>query len=133
MNIHDLTALTGETARQVRYLIAEGLMPPPDGGRANADYGEAHVAAIRAFQRLRALGFRPAAIRLLREGRGAPISIPLAPGVALSLDPALLAGTAGPPPDPQALAARITALLADLIADTLTETTSHAPAASPDE
>lgn len=124
VNIHDLTALTGETARQVRYLIAEGLMPPPDGGRANADYGEAHVAAIRTFQRLRALGFRPAAIRLLREGRGAPISIPVAPGLALSLDPALLAGGAGPRPDPQALVARIASLLTDI----LTETSPHAPA-----
>ena len=132
MNIHDLTALTGETARQVRYLIAEGLMPPPAGGRANADYGAAHVAAIRAFQRLRALGFRPAAIRLLREGRGAPISIPLAPGLALSLDPALLAGAAGPSPDPRALAARIANLLGDLLADTLTETTPDVPAAPAD-
>jgi MerR family transcriptional regulator, copper efflux regulator len=124
LNIHDLTTLTGETARQIRYLIAEGLMPPPAGGRANADYGDVHVAAIRTFQRLRSLGFRPAAIRLLREGRGAPISIPLAPGLALSLDPALLAGAAGPPPDPQALAAQIAHLLADI----LTETTPHAPA-----
>ena len=128
MNMHDLTALTGETARQVRYLIAEGLMPPPDGGRANADYGEVHVAAIRAYQRLRALGFRPAAIRLLREGRGGPLSIPLAPGLALSLDPAVLAGAAGAPPDPQALAARI----AEILADILTETTSHATAAPAD-
>ena len=128
MNIHDLTALTGETARQVRYLIAEGLMPPPDGGRANADYGEAHVAAIRAYQRLRALGFRPAAIRLLREGRGGPLTIPLAPGLALSLDPALLAGAAGPPPDVQALAARI----AELLADILMETSQHATATPAD-
>ncbi|MFC7477067.1 helix-turn-helix domain-containing protein [Dankookia sp. GCM10030260] len=128
MNIHDLTALTGETARQIRYLIAEGLMPPPTGGRATADYGEPHLAAIRAFQRLRALGFRPAAIRLLREGRGAPVSIPLGPGLALSLDPALLAGSLGPPPDPGALAARIT----DLLADLLTETTPDVPAAAAD-
>jgi MerR family transcriptional regulator, copper efflux regulator len=124
VNIHELTALTGETARQVRYLIAEGLMPPPAGGRANADYGDAHVAAIRAFQRLRALGFRPAAIRLLREGRGAPVSIPLAPGLAISLDPALLAGGAGPRPDRRALAARID----DILDDILTETSHHAPA-----
>lgn len=124
MNIHELTALTGETARQVRYLIAEGLMPPPAGGRAHAAYGPAHVAAIRAYQRLRALGFRPAAIRLLRQGRGVPVSIPLVPGLSLSLDPRLLAaGT--PPPDPQALAARIAALLADILQETTANAHAH--------
>lgn len=126
MNIHELVALTGETPRQVRYLVAEGLMPPPDGGRANASYGDAHVAAIRAYQRLRALGFRPAAIRLLRQGRGGPVTIAVAPGLTLGIDPTLLAGTAGTPgPDPQALAGRI----AELLADILTETTPHDPAA----
>ena len=126
MNIHDLVELTGESPRQIRYLVAEGLMPPPDGGRATASYGEPHWAAIRAYQRLRALGFRPAAIRLLRQGSGGPVTVAIAPGLSLSIDPSLLAGTAdAPPPDPQALAARIATLLADI----LTETAHHDPAA----
>lgn len=126
MNIHELVALTGETPRQIRYLVAEGLMPAPDGGRANAAYGEAHVAAIRGYQRLRALGFRPAAIRLLRQGRGAPITIDIAPGLTLGIDPSLLAGAADAPrPDPQVLARRIAELLADILA----ETTQHDAAA----
>ena len=45
MNIHELTELTEETPRQIRYLVAEGLMPAPDGGRSNASYGDVHVAA----------------------------------------------------------------------------------------
>ncbi|MBV1800502.1 helix-turn-helix domain-containing protein [Siccirubricoccus sp. G192] len=127
MNIHELTALTGETPRQVRYLVAEGLMPPPEGGRANASYGAAHLAAIRAYQRLRALGFKPAAIRLIREGRGGPITLPIVPGLALSIDPALLAGV-GPRTDSRALAERV----AELLADILTETSQHGPDAVPD-
>ena len=65
MNIRKLTALTDIPERQVRYLIAEGFMPPPRGGRSNAEYGDDHVAAIRRYTRLRELGFPPAAIKLL--------------------------------------------------------------------
>ena len=123
MNIHELTALTGETPRQVRYLIAEGLMPPPEGGRSNAYYGEAHVAAIRHYQRLRALGFKPAAIRLLRKGRGGPVTLPVTPGLVLSIDPALFPGCGEGQLDPCAIARRIT----DLVIDILRETSKHGP------
>ena len=47
MHIRDLTARTGTTERQVRYLIAEGFVPSPSGGRANADYGDDHVRRSR--------------------------------------------------------------------------------------
>src|SRR5262245_31128009 len=89
MNIRDLMALTGIAERQIRYLIAEGIMPPPRGGRSNADYGEDHVAVIRRYTRLRELGFPPAAIKLLLESRqGAPF--PVAPGITLVIDPDVL-------------------------------------------
>jgi MerR family transcriptional regulator, copper efflux regulator len=85
----ELTDLTGIAERQVRYLIAEGFIPPPRGGRANADYGEDHVAAIHRYSRLRELGFPPAAIKVLLQAReGAPI--PVAPGVTLVVDPDLI-------------------------------------------
>lgn len=91
MNIRELTARTGIAERQVRYLIAEGFVPPPRGGRANADYGEDHVAAIQRYGRLRDLGFPPAAIKLLLGAReGAPFHV--APGVTLVVDPQLLGG-----------------------------------------
>jgi MerR family transcriptional regulator, copper efflux regulator len=89
MRMNELIHLTGIAERQVRYLIAEGFIPPPRGGRANADYGEDHVAAIRRYARLRDLGFPPAAIKLLLHAReGAPI--PVAPGITLVVDPALI-------------------------------------------
>jgi DNA-binding transcriptional MerR regulator len=97
MNIRELTAQSGVAERQVRYLIAEGFIPPPRGGRANADYGDDHVAAIERYARLRDLGFPPAAIKLLLQAReGAPF--PVSPGVTLVIDPKLLAaGTAVEP------------------------------------
>src|ERR1700757_5268736 len=91
MNMKELIARTGIAERQVRYLIAEGFLPPPRGGRSNADYGEDHVAGIRRYMRLRELGFPPAAIKVLLEAReGAPFVV--APGVTLVIDAMLLGG-----------------------------------------
>ena len=110
MNIRELTATTGIPERQVRYLIAEGFMPPPSGGRSNADYGDDHVDAIRRYTRLRELGFPPAAIKVLLEAReGAPF--PVAPGVTLVIDPTLL----GSGRDPGPIFNRITKILSDLL------------------
>ncbi len=117
MKIGELAALTGVAERQVRYLIAEGFIPAPRGGRANADYGEAHVAAIGRYSRLRDLGFPPAAIKLLLEAsEGAPFAV--APGITLVVDPDLLGSgiDAGP------LIERIATLLSDLM-----RTRSHEP------
>ena len=109
MHIRELTAHTGVAERQVRYLIAEGFIPPPRGGRANADYGEDHIAAIDRYARLRDLGFPPAAIKLLLQAReGAPF--PVAPGITLVVDPKLLAS--GTPVQP--IIESIQSLLADL-------------------
>jgi MerR family copper efflux transcriptional regulator len=97
LHIRDFTQRTGIPERQVRYLVAEGFMDPPRGGRANADYGEDHVASVQRYLRLRELGFPPAAIKLLLQSRdGAPF--PLAPGVTLVVDPQLLASGAAVEP-----------------------------------
>jgi MerR family transcriptional regulator, copper efflux regulator len=114
MNIHKLTALTRTPERQIRYLIAEGFMPPPRGGRSNAEYANDHVTAIRRYTRLRELGFPPAAIKLLLEGRqGVPF--PVAPGITLVIDPDLLGSGADTGP----LVDRIRTLLEkQLIKDT---------------
>jgi MerR family copper efflux transcriptional regulator len=109
MHIRELTARAGIAERQVRYLIAEGFIPPPRGGRANADYGEDHVAAIDKYTRLRDLGFPPAAVKLLLQAReGAPFLV--APGITLVVDPKLLAS--GTPVQP--IIESIQSLLADL-------------------
>jgi MerR family transcriptional regulator, copper efflux regulator len=113
MNMRELTRLTRVTERQVRYLIAEGFIPPPRGGRATADYGDDHVAAIRRYDRLRELGFPPAAIKLLLQAReGAPFVV--APGITLVVDPNLLGSGTRPGP----LLERIAKLLTELLKDT---------------
>ncbi|HLY56992.1 MAG TPA: helix-turn-helix domain-containing protein [Stellaceae bacterium] len=87
MNIHALIdRVPGLTPRHVRFLIAEGFVPPPRGGRATASYGEDHVAAILRYQRLREAGLPPAAIRVVMASDGG-VPLPVAPGVALLLNP----------------------------------------------
>jgi MerR family copper efflux transcriptional regulator len=113
VKIRELTDLTGIPERQVRYLIAEGFIPPPRGGRANADYGEDHLTAIRRYIKLRELGFPPAAIKLLLQAReGAPFAV--APGITLVVDPSLIGSGVQTAP----LAERIIEILTDLLKDT---------------
>ena len=120
MNIRELVTSTGIAERQIRYLIAEGFMPSPRGGRANADYGEDHVAAIHRYTRLRDLGFPPAAIKLLLDGgQGAPF--PVAPGVTLVVDPHLL----GSGTDSGPLVERIAKLLKELLKESTDAHDAH--------
>lgn len=93
MRLKDLTKRTGMAERQIRYLISEGFVPAPRGGRAHADYGEDHVEAVTRYARLKELGFPPAAIRLLL-GATAGIPFPIAKGITLVIDPFRLASGA---------------------------------------
>ena len=109
MNFHELIEKVDVAPRQVRYMIAQGFVPPPKGGRAHASYSEEHVAAIRRYLRLRELGFTPASIRVLQQARkGAPF--PVAPGITLVVDPELIAS--GEPVEPLLL--RLRALLREI-------------------
>ena len=97
MRLRELIDRTGVAERQIRYLISEAFIPGPSGGRANADYDEAHVAGIRRYMRLRELGFPPAAIKLLLEAReGTPF--PIVPGITLLVSPDMMAS--GAPVEP---------------------------------
>lgn len=90
MRIRELIQKTNTTERQVRYLISEGFMPGPVGGRANAEYDDNHVRIIQRYSRLRELGFPPAAIKLLLNARdGTPF--PIDDGITLLVSPDLLA------------------------------------------
>ena len=110
MNIRELKTLTGIAERQVRYLIAQGFIPPPQGGRSNADYGDHHVAAIDRYMRLRELGFPPAAIKLLLQGgQGAPFTV--APGITVVISPDLLGKVADVAPLLESVAKLLTDLL----------------------
>jgi DNA-binding transcriptional MerR regulator len=93
LRLKDLIERTGTAERQIRYLISEGFVPPPRGGRANADYGEDHIEAVTRYARLKELGFSPAAIRLLL-GATAGTPFPIAKGITLVIDPSQLASGA---------------------------------------
>lgn len=119
LKFDDLVRTTGTTPRQIRYLISQGFVPPPTGGRTYAAYSGAHVAAIRRYDRLRSLGFPPAAIRLLlgaREG----IPVPIVAGLTLVIDPDLI-GSGGD-------VAAVAALGAQKIEQLLSEAAPDEPA-----
>jgi MerR family copper efflux transcriptional regulator len=79
------------TARFVRYLIAEGMVPPPAGTRATADYGDQHLAAIHRYLDLRDQGFKPRAAKNIAGG-AAPGVIPvdIGAGIVLQISPTLI-------------------------------------------
>ncbi|MEJ1157312.1 helix-turn-helix domain-containing protein [Prosthecomicrobium sp. N25] len=88
LTFRELAAATRVVERQIRYMIAEGFVPPR-GGRARADYGDDHVAVIRRHTDLRAKGLPPSAIKvLLEEGTAVPFS--LAPGLTLMVEPRVI-------------------------------------------
>lgn len=110
MNIRELIAETQITERQVRYLVAEGFIPPPEGGRANASYGRKHLDAIRRYNGLRDLGFPPAAIKLMLDAKEG-IPFPVTPDVTLLVAPHLLQSGA----DPRPLLSAIQTLLTEIL------------------
>jgi DNA-binding transcriptional MerR regulator len=72
------------TARFVRFLIAEGVIPPPRGGRANAEYGDDHLDGIARYLRLRDLGLTASRTKEIVAGSAAgEIPVPIAAGLTL--------------------------------------------------
>jgi MerR family copper efflux transcriptional regulator len=107
VNMTELLAAAGDervTPRFVRFLVAEGVIPSPRGGRANADYGDDHVGGIRRYLRLRDLGLSASRVKGIVAGSAAgEIPVPIAPGLTLMVDPGKLAA----PPSSEAIAAGI--------------------------
>ena len=54
MTLADLTEAADVSTRTVRYYIAEGLLPPPDGAGPSSVYTAGHLARLRLIQRLKA-------------------------------------------------------------------------------
>jgi DNA-binding transcriptional MerR regulator len=121
LKFDDLVAITGTTPRQIRYLVAEGFVPTPTGGRTYATYSDVHVTAIRRYERLRSLGFPPAAIRLLLDAReGVPV--PIAKGLTLVIAPNLI-GSGG---DVRRIAAKAAAKVEELLSQEAPDEPKHA-------
>ena len=94
MKLTDLIEAAGReqvTPRFVRFLIAEGVLDPPLGGRARAEYGAAHLRGIVNYLRLRELGFSLTQVKqIVRAERGETVPVTLAPGLSLHVDLARL-------------------------------------------
>ena len=101
------------TPRFVRFLIAEGILDPPSGGRAHANYGDAHLRGVLTYVRLRDLGFSLAQVKeIFKAGRGETVPIELAPGLVLHVDLARLDRSLSP----AAVAERTRHVLSELLA-----------------
>lgn len=110
MKFDELVEATSVTGRQIRYLIAEGFVPPPTGGRTYATYGDNHVRAIQRYERLKGLGFPPAAIRLLLDAKEG-IPVPIVPGLTLVIAPELIGSEA----DASAIATKAAGKILELL------------------
>jgi DNA-binding transcriptional MerR regulator len=109
VKLTDLAEQTGQPERLVRYLIAEGVVPPPVGERKAARYDERHLRAISRYLALKDAGLALKAIKAVMNGEGEMIPFPVTDGVVLQLHPRLIASGA----DPQ--------LIVDMIAKVLSE------------
>lgn len=115
MKVSDLAAEAGVPERLVRFLIAEGIVPPPEGGRRFARYGEHHLRAVRRYLELKEAGLTLAAIRSLATAEADDfVSIPIQEGVELRLHPRLFASGE----DPRAILTRIARILGERLDQT---------------
>ena len=99
-SLPELTRAAGVSTRTVRYYIAEGLLPPPEGAGPRSAYTDAHLDRLRLIGRLKAAylplkeirrrlaGLSDDAVRdLLGASPGAPaVSDPQADDAAAYLD-----------------------------------------------
>ena len=89
MKFDELQRRTGQEARFLRYLIGQGIVPPPVGGRKMASYGEEHVAAVESYVALRQADVPRSVIQSLQDTSrplGGKVSMTVAPGVAILLN-----------------------------------------------
>ncbi len=86
MNVRELAEQTNVTIRQIRFLIAEGFVPPPSGTRARPEYDDDHVAAVDRYMVLRQSGLPPSAIRVVMEVKTAT-ELLIVPGIRLKINP----------------------------------------------
>jgi DNA-binding transcriptional MerR regulator len=53
LTLNQLTAAADVSVRTVRYYIAEGLLPPPEGSGPGSSYSEGHLDRLLLIQRLK--------------------------------------------------------------------------------
>lgn len=87
MTLNDLAERLGVPARQIRFLIAEGILPPAaKTGRAADGYDEAHVLKGKRYLALHRMGMKPGSIKVLMAFDDA-VPILQAGGVEMRVNP----------------------------------------------
>lgn len=94
LNIQQLEELTGQPRRNIRFLIAEQVVPEPRGKSRWASYGPEHVRALTVYAELKAAGIHSLdvirqRIRLAAQG-GEPLVVAPMPGVEIRIEEAVL-------------------------------------------
>jgi DNA-binding transcriptional MerR regulator len=87
MTLTELAERLGIPPRQIRFMIAEGILPAASRtGRAADGYEETHVTKGQRYLALHRLGMKPGSIKVLMEFDDA-VPILQAQGVELRVDP----------------------------------------------
>lgn len=89
MTLLELSEALQVPPRQIRFMIAEGCLPPANGTGRGADaYDETHLVKGRRYITLHGLGMKPQAIKVLMAFDEA-IPIFQGHGIELRVDPAV--------------------------------------------
>ena len=92
MTLAELADRLGVPARQIRFLIAEGILPPAaKTGRAADAYDEEHVRKGQHYLALYRMGMKPGSIKVLMAFDDA-VPILQAQGIELRVDPGVSPG-----------------------------------------
>lgn len=87
MTLTELAESVGTTPRQIRFMIAEGVLPAAQKTGRNADaYHAEHVLKAQRYLGLHRLGMKPASIKVLLAFDGA-IPIMQSQGIELRISP----------------------------------------------
>ena len=75
MTLAELAERIGTAPRQIRFLIAEGILPPAHKTGRTADaYGEDHLIKAQRYLAMHKMGMKPASIKVLMAfGDAVPI------------------------------------------------------------
>jgi len=88
VNREELEAATGVSARNIRYLITEGILPPPVGQARAAQYSDEHLRILRVYTEAKAEGISSLdVIRRRITGEGSRSMVSVMPGIELTIEP----------------------------------------------
>jgi DNA-binding transcriptional MerR regulator len=76
-SLKELCEAAHVTERTVRYYITEGLLPPPQGARAQSRYTPGHLERLQLIQRLKEQDFSLRQIKALLDEKAGPELKPL--------------------------------------------------------